>query len=116
MQQASISAKFSMLHNYQCNICIFPDKLTKFWSIFCACHDLKSIGFDSQFSYLAKNFDFQKMEYSKLKFYREKQHMIPAKNNDLVQDLILCNELDLVFNILMETEPQTEKYLDNYLK
>ena len=87
----------------------------KFWSIFCACVD-QSEGIENQFSYLANNFDFQKAEYSKLKFYREKQHLIPAKNNDLIQDLILCNELDLVFNILMETEPQTEKYLDNYLK
>jgi hypothetical protein len=89
---------------------------SKFWAIFSETLD-KQVTSDNQYlQCLSKFVEFQKNEYQKLKFYREKQHLIPAKNSELVQDLILCNELDLVFNLLMETEPQNESYLDSYLK
>ena len=88
---------------------------TKFWNVFSNTLDMKC-GLENQYSYLAKAVDFRKMEYQKMKFHKEKQHLIAAKNSELVQDLILCNELDLVFNFLTETEPQSERYLDNYMK
>ncbi len=86
---------------------------SKFWTIFCDSLDKKFVP-DSKF--MCEKIEFKKNEYQKLKFYRDKQHLITTKNNKLVQDLIFCNELDLVFNILIETEPQAESYLDNYMK
>ena len=64
---------------------------------------------------MSNSFDYRKNEYKKLKFYKEKQNIL-AKDSEFIKDLVLCNELDLVFHTLMETDPQNENYLNNYLK
>lgn len=100
---------FSIFSNYY-NFSSFE---SKFWTIFCDTLDRK---LTSDNNHLSKKLEFKKNEYQKLKFYKDKQHLIQTKNNELIQDLIFCNELDLVFNILVETEPQNESYLENYMK
>ena len=89
----------------------------KFWTLFSY---YLNTGLDfsnklNKFTLMSNSFDYRKNEYKKLKFYKEKQNIL-AKDSEFIKDLVLCNELDLVFHTLMETDPQNENYLNNYLK
>ena len=89
---------------------------TSFWTLFAYSLDPKS--FDPKFfDIIRKNStilelnEFRQNEYALLKWRSEKN-----KNNRLFSDLLLCNENDLVFNFLLETDAQNPDYLNNYMK
>jgi hypothetical protein len=58
--------------------------------------------------------EFRKLEYHRLRLYKEKA--VQHKNHLLISDLLLCKELDLAFNLLLETDQKSDIYISNYLK
>jgi hypothetical protein len=93
---------------------------TNFWSLL-----LHVLDQDDSFSNLLfkkhsilfKRDLFRLNEYQLFKIYKEKQDpKVLNKNNLLIKYLLLANELDYVFNLLLESEFQSEHYMNDYLK
>lgn len=94
----------------------------KFWSLLVYIFNESSMAntghFDfvtKQNTFLANPFEFRLGEYETLKLFKDK-HELKDKLIHLVKDLLFFNELDLAFNILMETDPASEDYTNNLLK
>ena len=58
---------------------------------------------------------FRINEFKYLKLYEQKR-VNSAQNKNLINDLLLANQLDKVFNLLLETESTNSNYLNDYLK
>ena len=58
---------------------------------------------------------FRQNELKYLKLY-ELKRVINGQNKNLINDLLLANQLDKVFNLLLETESTNSNYLNDYLK
>ena len=58
---------------------------------------------------------FRVNELKYLKLYEQKR-ITSTQNKNLINDLLLANQLDKVFNLLLETEPTNSNYLTDYLK
>lgn len=98
---------------------------TKFWSLF---SNLNSTLSDEsqkiykyrhilkQNSFLTDSSEFCRSEMEILNFYKEKSIDNLQQMNFLLKDLILFNRLELVFNLLMETDSSNDNYTNNLVK
>lgn len=101
---------------------------TKFWTLFSylLANDANKAGLiktDSnkfrfilkQNSFLSSSNEFRSNEFELLQFYRTKQAS-QQQSNTFLKDYLLFNQLDLVFNLLMETDSLDENYTNNLIK
>ncbi len=94
---------------------------TKFWSLLSLQFQNKSANSDlfdfvvKQNSYFANRTEFLLNEYESLKLFKDK-HDFKDKLGHVVKDLLVFNELDLAFNLLLETDPSNENYSQNLTK
>ena len=98
------------------NCCPFE---IRFWTFlaYSLCENKESIDLFKANPLLLDVKDFRQNEYELFKLRNEKRVM--ASNADLTsvyRDLLLCNEQDLVFNLLVETDSGGENYLNNCYK
>lgn len=94
---------------------------SSFWSLLLHVlndeNDVSSNLLFKKHSILFKRDLFRLNEYQLFKIYKEKQDpKVLNKNNLLIKYLLLANELDYVFNLLLESEFQSEHYMNDYLK
>lgn len=70
-----------------------------------------------QNNFLLKTRDFRRKQYELFKLHKEKDKMLGDNISSKFQSsLLLCNEQDLVFNFLLETESNSQAYLNNSFK
>jgi hypothetical protein len=90
---------------------------TKFWSLLSYQNTNIQNNVVKQNILLLSASDFRINQHELLKTYREKYELNEnVKISVLARDLLLFNELDLVFNLLIETEPKDENYSYNLTK
>ena len=72
---------------------------------------------NSYSSYVISTHDFKLKEYKILKLYKDKRSELDKSSLELLfSNLILCNEHQIAFDLLLETDFQSSSYLNNYLK
>lgn len=90
---------------------------TKFWNLllYQKNHVLNNVV--KQSPLLMNLTDFREVQKEALRVYREKCDLSEnVKTSVLTRDLFLINELDSVFNLLIETEPKDDHYSYNLIK
>lgn len=90
---------------------------TRFWSLLLyeENHVINNVVRQSPLLMSAK--DFREVQKDVLKIYHERCELSKlVKSNVLTRDLYLINELDHVFNLLIDTEPRDDDYAFNMIK
>lgn len=113
MFEASKLEKLSVLSTY-----FNPRSFeTKFWSLLLYKTNKVLNNVVRQNSLLMDFEDFREQQKETLRIYRDKCNLNEnVKTSVLVRDLFLINELDSVFNLLIETEAKDDNYSYNLIK
>lgn len=113
MLEASQLEKLSVLSTY-----FNPRSFeTKFWSLLLYKTNKVLNNIVRQNSLLMDFEDFREQQKETLRIYRDKCNLNEnVKASVLVRDLFLINELDSVFNLLIETEAKDDNYSYNLIK
>ena len=70
-----------------------------------------------QKEFLLKSKDFRQKQYELFKLHKEKDTMAGETTSPAIQSkLLLCNEQNLVFNYLVETDSKSQAYLNSSFK
>lgn len=90
---------------------------TKFWSLMLYEETKRVNNVVRQTPLLLSLSDFREVQKDVLRVYLEKCELTESvKSSVLTRDLYLTNELDAVFNLLIETEPRDDNYAYNLIK